>query len=356
VLSAIVGVEGAIDPIDLMARSTYSGRLQTLLTVYNEHRPGKLAHAVRVSLLALSLMHRVSPRNSAGYDVMLLAGLAHDIGELYIDPAYLAPGARIGPKEWRHISAHPIIAHGLLKDLGGLAEPACALILDHHERLDGFGYPQGKRAGQLPLRAQVLSVAEMLAGILERGDGMLQQADIAVKLIQGEFSRDIIQAISTLYREYHELDQVMGATSLQNALQMSRALGIRLGRILAVQDELKPTFDRSSQTFKTLWFQGRERFESILRAWSSTGLDVQPDGTWLLEEPPAMQREVAIILKEISWRLRELEREMHSRTSRHAASDLPLFERYLQEVRQRASEEPGEAEEAAPDAQSAHKS
>jgi hypothetical protein len=99
-----------------------------------------------------------------------------------------------------------------------------------------------------------------------------------------------------------------------------------------VQDKLRPQFERASPPFKALWRLAAERFERIKRAWSSTGLDVQPDGTWLQQESPAMQREVSIILKEISWRLGELERETHARVIKQAPGDLPLLERYLKEI------------------------
>ena len=48
-----------------------------------------------------------------------------------------------------------------------------------------------------------------------------------------------------------------------------------------------------------------------------------------------MQREVAIILREIIWRLRELEQELHSRVGRHARGDLPVLERFLKDVNDR---------------------
>ena len=101
-----------------------------------------------------------------------------------------------------------------------------------------------------------------------------------------------------------------------------------------LQTRFQPQFDRGSQPFKMIWQQAARRFESIRRAWSSTGLDVQPDGTWLQQESPEMQHEVAIILREIDWRLGELERELHARVSRLAAGDLPLLDRYLREWRQ----------------------
>lgn len=326
----------ATQVIKMMADSTYAGRLQTLLTVYNEHRPGKLEHGICVSLFALNLLQRTSQHDAKELSVMLLAGLAHDVGELYIDPAYLQKGARLGIKEWRHIAAHPVIAYSLLKDLPGLARPASTLILEHHERCDGYGYPLGKRGAQLSLPSQVLAAAEMLTGLMEKDSSPLAHAGIAVKLIHGEFSREVIDAVNNACRQHQGADGPSTAEVLVDALQHSRAMGHRLQQILVTQDAFETWIQRSSTPFKKLWLEAQERFASILRAWSSTGLDVQPDGAWLHQEPASMQQEVAFVLQEIRWRLRELERELLARTTQHAPGDLPLLERYLTEVRQQA--------------------
>ncbi|MFT3856326.1 MAG: HD domain-containing phosphohydrolase [Aquabacterium sp.] len=332
VLRAMCISDRRASPVKLIADTTTSGRLQTLLTVYAEHLPGKLEHAVCVALVALNLAQRMKPGEADLLNVLLVSSLAHDVGELYIDPQYLQKGAKLGPVEWRHIAAHPVIAHNLLKDLNGLARHAAPLIMDHHERLDGFGYPVGKGAGQVADLSQLLGVAEMLGGMMERGHGVLQQADVAVKLIYGEFSRPIIDVVSKTFKECREVDAGSDADNLRDALQMSRQLGERLQRILQVEGEYRTLFERASPPFKALLAQSHERFGSIRRAWSSTGLDVQPDGAWLLQESPAMQREVAIILKEIRWRLRELQREFHARVIRHAGGDLPVLERFLKDV------------------------
>jgi hypothetical protein len=336
VLRAMDMPQWAPQAIKMMADSTYSGRLQTLLTVYNEHRPGKLEHGVCVSLFALNLFQRSSPHDAKELAIMLLAGLAHDVGELYIDPAYLQKGARLGIKEWRHIAAHPVIAHSLLKDLPDLARPASALILEHHERCDGYGYPLGKRGAQLSLPSQILAAAEMLTGLMEKDSAQLAHAGIAVKLIHGEFSREVIDAVCNACRQHTNTDPQSTTDALGDALQHSRAMGQRLQQILITQNAYEPWIERSSSPFKKLWGEAQERFASILRAWSSTGLDVQPDGAWLHQEPLSMQQEVAFVLQEVRWRLRELERELLARTTQHAQGDLFLLERYLAEVRQQA--------------------
>jgi HD-GYP domain-containing protein (c-di-GMP phosphodiesterase class II) len=331
-LRAMCTSDAQFNPVQLLADTTFGGRLQTLMTVYAEHLPGKAEHAVCVTLLALSIGRRMLPADADMLQVLMAAGLAHDVGELYIDPAYLQKDIDLGPREWRHIAAHPVIAYGLLKDLTGVAQAASELILSHHERLDGFGYPQGRHAGQISDGAQILAVAEMLGGMLERGGDVLKQADVAVKLIHGEFSRPVIDVVSGFFKACRDAEPFLAPDDLLDALQMSRDLGTRLERIMAVQTEFRTMFERGSPPFKAIWREAAARFESIRRAWSSTGLDVQPDGGWLQQESPAMQQEVTLILREIDWRLGELEREVHARVSRLAPADLPVVERYIRSV------------------------
>jgi hypothetical protein len=207
--------------------------------------------------------------------------------------------------------------------------------MDHHERLDGFGYPQGKSAGQISDHAQILAVAEMLGGMMERGRGVLHHAEVAVKLIHGEFSRPVIEVVSRTFKECRAAEVSTDGDHLRDALQHARVLGVHFHNVVTVQEEYAPHFALASQSFNVLMAQANERFDSIRKAWSSTGMDVQSDGAWLMNESPAMQREVAIILREIIWRLRELEQELHSRVGRHAPGDLPMLERFLKDVSDR---------------------
>jgi len=338
VLKALCG-DDADGPLAVLGQATFGGRLQTLMTVYNEHRAGKIDHAMCVALIAMALLHRLPGHDGHGLAVMLVAGLAHDVGELYINPEYLEGGRKLNTQEWRHIVAHPVIAHDLLKDLSGLAPEAALLILDHHERLDGFGYPVGHKQPPPSVPAQILGVAEMLAGLLDKGNSFLQHATVATKLIHGEFSRPVIDVVNRAYHDCLVEDEaIMDTPSLEATLQTSKAVAERMHRVMEVQGAVAALVQKASPAFRQLWTQALERFERIKRAWSSTGLDVQPDGSWLLQEPPDMQREVAIVLMEVRWRLRELDREMRSRVAMKAPGELPLLERYLQEVQRRVGE------------------
>jgi hypothetical protein len=320
------------NPVKLLGELTIKGRLQTLLTVYGEHRPQKLQHAVTVALLGMGLSQRIQAGAADVAQVMAIGGLCHDVGELYINPDYLSLGVRLDPQQWRHIAAHPVVAHRLLQDLPGPCRSASALVLDHHERMDGFGYPHGRMGKDIAVGSQIVALSEMLGGMLGKAPAPFKQADVAVKLIPGEFSRAIIDVVSLISHQCHEQVTNASSSATREALNNAAKLGSQLGRIDRLKTDFADDFSRASAPFQALIGTAQDRFERIQRAWSSTGLDA--DEPHMLpglngEEDAELGLEVSMILKEILWRLRELERELRIRVQNVAPADLPILDRYF---------------------------
>lgn len=318
------------NPVKLLAESSFKGRLQTLLTVYAEHRAHKLEHAVGVALLGLGLAQRVMPSLDAS-QVLITACLCHDVGELYINPDYLVRGAKLAPQQWRHIAAHPVIAHQLLHELPGPCRQASVLVLEHHERLDGFGYPHGKRGKELGLSSQVVAMSEVMAGLLASGHSPLIRADVAVKLIPGEFSRAFIDVVSQVVHQCAARTASPDDAEARLALEKAARLAVFLQRMAQLHTEFSGEFSQASAPFQSLIAHAGERFESILRAWSSTGLDAYPPHMltqleWASDVATGV--EVSMILREISWRIRELEREVRIRVQNVAPADLAVLDAF----------------------------
>ncbi|MDI4635011.1 HD domain-containing protein [Pelomonas sp. V22] len=196
-----------------------SMQVQSLLTVYCNYQGDRLNHSVGVAMLALALARRLLPDQIDRHRQLALAGLLHDVGELYIDPSYLERGTTLQPEQWRHIVSHPVIGHRVLLDMPGAGPAVAEAVLNHHERLDGFGYPRGLVEEQVPLDGQILAVAEWLMALIESGSGALARASVASKLIPGEFSPSLLEAINAAARGSGELDAWL--QSLQPLGQMS---------------------------------------------------------------------------------------------------------------------------------------
>lgn len=87
------------------------------------------------------------------------AALLHDIGKLSIPDRVLNKTDKLTDKEWAVIKRHPVIGYKILKDIPFLKE-ASLLVLYHHERYDGGGYPEGKHGNEIPIGARLLAVVD----------------------------------------------------------------------------------------------------------------------------------------------------------------------------------------------------
>ncbi|MBN1299292.1 MAG: HD-GYP domain-containing protein [Actinobacteria bacterium] len=95
------------------------------------------------------------------YDIEIVRNLAslHDIGKIQIDLSILNKMKKLSCKDWQEIKKHPIVSYEIVQQIDFLKEKATA-ILYHHERIDGTGYPFGKKGDEIPLFAKILCVAD----------------------------------------------------------------------------------------------------------------------------------------------------------------------------------------------------
>jgi response regulator RpfG family c-di-GMP phosphodiesterase len=88
----------------------------------------------------------------------------HDIGKLGIPDSILLKPGPLTPEEWERMRQHVQIGFDLLKDIPFLAD-AAEIVLTHHERYDGTGYPGGLKRDEIPLSARIFAVADTLDAI-----------------------------------------------------------------------------------------------------------------------------------------------------------------------------------------------
>jgi HD-GYP domain-containing protein (c-di-GMP phosphodiesterase class II) len=92
---------------------------------------------------------------------LAIGGLVHDIGKLSVPDAILKKPGPLDDDEYATVQEHAERGYRLLAELGGFSEPVRALVRDHHERLDGRGYPRGLVAEQLSLDTRILAVCDV---------------------------------------------------------------------------------------------------------------------------------------------------------------------------------------------------
>jgi HD-GYP domain-containing protein (c-di-GMP phosphodiesterase class II) len=115
-------------------------------------------HALRVTSYALAIGAALGMQKR---QLMTLerAGQLHDIGKLGISDVILNKPGRLTPSEFEAVKMHPVYGEDIIKHLDFLSDVR-PVIRHHHERIDGAGYPDGKKGEEIELLARILSVAD----------------------------------------------------------------------------------------------------------------------------------------------------------------------------------------------------
>ena len=124
--------------------------------------PETYAHSLNVCLFGLSYVQNYVPMYSEGELKEIAFGfLSHDIGELPVSDDLLNKKSRLTSIERKIIRQIPLHGHKVLMESDCDYPPAVEIVMNHHERVDGTGYPRGLAENRIPLLARVCTVCEV---------------------------------------------------------------------------------------------------------------------------------------------------------------------------------------------------
>jgi putative nucleotidyltransferase with HDIG domain len=116
-------------------------------------------HAAAVARFARDMANTVG-MSEHDCELAHTAGLLHDIGHFALSDRVAERGRTLTEEDWTAIQRHPELGADMLKDLG-IYGPVAEIVLTHHERIDGRGYPSGLPGEEIPEIAKIISVAEV---------------------------------------------------------------------------------------------------------------------------------------------------------------------------------------------------
>lgn len=122
-----------------------------------------MQHSQRVAAYARIFAEELNLAESA-LEHIELGSLLHDIGKIGIPRNVLLKPGKLDSEEWRVMREHPAIGYRLLAEFDDLQVEA-AIVLSHHERFDGGGYPLGLRGKEIPLGARIFSIVDTFDAI-----------------------------------------------------------------------------------------------------------------------------------------------------------------------------------------------
>jgi hypothetical protein len=162
--------------------------VQLLLSAGQASRPASFEHAVQAMALAGAVMLAHGGDTRALRQAML-AGLVHDLGEMYIDPLHGEADAErsLDLESFRHLIVHPHVGRLLVEQLTNYPIEVARAVGEHHERLDGSGYPNRLQRDQVSPLGRLLAVTDSVLATLRSEQPHLLRASVALRAVPGEF-------------------------------------------------------------------------------------------------------------------------------------------------------------------------
>ncbi|MBW2040250.1 MAG: PAS domain S-box protein, partial [Deltaproteobacteria bacterium] len=141
-------------------QSTIKDTIQAMASIVEMRNPFMAGHQERVANLAFAIAIEMglSQEQTTG---TLLAALVHDIGEISIPVEILIKPSKMSEAELTLIKTHPQVGYDILKTIE-FPWPIAEIVLQHHERMDGSGYPLGLLGEEILLEARVIGVADVV--------------------------------------------------------------------------------------------------------------------------------------------------------------------------------------------------
>lgn len=141
-------------------RNIFEETIQAMATTAEMRDPYTAGHQRRVTQLALAVAGEMglSEDHQTG---LRLAGLVHDIGKTRVPVEILTNPLKLSGAELSIIKMHPLVGYDILKNID-FPQPVAKIVFQHHERLDGSGYPNGICGDDIILESRILAVADVV--------------------------------------------------------------------------------------------------------------------------------------------------------------------------------------------------
>jgi putative nucleotidyltransferase with HDIG domain len=152
-------IEERLDHLERLRRSLEE-TIGALVSTLEARDPYTAGHQKRVAELAIAIAEEMGLSDEQ-IDGIRMAGLVHDIGKIYVPSDLLNKSSRLNGPEYELFKSHCQVGYDILKTID-FPWPVAPMVLQHHERQDGTGYPQGLYGRDIMLEARILAVADVV--------------------------------------------------------------------------------------------------------------------------------------------------------------------------------------------------
>lgn len=143
--------------------SSFSHLIGVLAKAVEKRDPYTTGHMERVAELSVRIGKKLGLADSE-LEGIHLGAVIHDVGKIYVPAEILNRPGKLLKQEFELIKTHSMVGHEIVKDIE-FPWPIADIVLSHHERLDGSGYPNGLQGDEIAIEAQIVAVADVVEAV-----------------------------------------------------------------------------------------------------------------------------------------------------------------------------------------------
>ena len=187
-----------------LSKRLFLQTVNSLMYALEMRDPYTAGHQQRVSKLACAIARKTGLSEAVAEGIMV-AGKLHDIGKIYVPSEFLTKPGRLPEEALCVIKTHPRIGFEILKDIE-FPWPIASIVLQHHERNDGGGYPYGLEKEEIMIEAKILSVADVVEAMITNrpyriSPGVDEALDEIRKYKGIKYEPEVVDACLSLFLE-----------------------------------------------------------------------------------------------------------------------------------------------------------
>jgi PAS domain S-box-containing protein len=194
-----------------LLQHTMEATIRTIAKTVEVRDPYTAGHHSRVTLLAVEIAKKLDLDEEL-LKAIELASVIHDLGKIQVPAEILSKPGALTDIEFGLVKTHPKVAYDLLKDVD-FPWPLADIIYQHHEMLDGSGYPRGLKSSEIAFESRILAVADTVEAMSShRPYRAALGIDAALDYVQETrallFDPDVVDACLALFKGGYELPKI----------------------------------------------------------------------------------------------------------------------------------------------------
>ena len=273
------------------------------MTVMRHHLPQLFEHSILMMMVSVSLAIKqgMAARDCAD---LAVAALLHDVGMLYMPVSWQNPRHKLTHDEQRQLAAHTITGMLVVRAAKAYSREVEDAVLEHHERLDGSGYPRLLKAEEISPWGRILMLAEVVSAFYGKYQDMpAQRLSLMLRMNHSRFDTALMQHVFAMLAQDAALQTQQSMPSGEAVREVVGALGGLFQHWQQCKRQLPEGWQSMPGARACMYVE--LRLQSLQKSLAESGSHPRQQVDWqqLFEEDPSSTHELMLIYSEALWQV-----------------------------------------------------